>query len=143
MLTSHNAHLAIILLFLCLATSCSQSGTAPITDKQGQAQEQAKSSPEAPPSETKQPDNAANLGVVLTHQLQKSGSDVTVLGFEDVLVFDCTKALDPRMACYARYKGYPADKGELKLLRLMGIRKLHFQTEGGVFSGYAWTKRIG
>lgn len=94
-------------------------------------------------SQVKKQDQSASLiAASMTQQFRQQGSDVTVNGFDDVLVFDCTKALDPRTACYMIYKQYPSNEGELKVLQLMGIRKLKFQTDGGVFSGYAWTKRI-
>ncbi|HYN15624.1 MAG TPA: hypothetical protein VES66_07545 [Terriglobales bacterium] len=90
---------------------------------------------------SKQPDNAALIAAALNDQFQQRGADIKVYGFDNVLVFDCTKALDPRSACYVLYKGYP-QSDELKVLRMMGVRKIHYQTEGGVFSGYAWTKDI-
>jgi len=90
---------------------------------------------------SKEPDNAALIAAALNDQFQQRGADIKVYGFDNVLVFDCTKALDPRSACYVLYKGYP-QSDELKILRVMGVRKIHYQTQGGVFSGYAWTKDI-
>jgi hypothetical protein len=89
-----------------------------------------------------QPDKAALLGLAMSRQLQQQGSDVTVMGLDDELIFDCTKALDPRVACYFLYKNYPPNNNEQKILTMMGVRTLEFKTNPGLFSRYAWTKHI-
>jgi hypothetical protein len=104
------------------------------------------SAQQAPPAQQGLPitraDNVALLGAALTQQLKKDGSDVVIVGDRDTLIFDCTKALDPRSTCYVLYKTYPSNKDELKVLQLMGVRKLKFKTEKGIFSGFTWEKDI-
>jgi Na+-transporting methylmalonyl-CoA/oxaloacetate decarboxylase gamma subunit len=84
-------------------------------------------------------DTSAVLARVLTDELHKQGTDVTVAGFDDVLVFDCSKALNPRPTCYALYKNFPRNEKERNSLSQFGIKKLKFRTDAGLFSGFAWT----
>jgi hypothetical protein len=81
------------------------------------------------------------LGVALTRDSNNKGYDVAVIGHGDTLIFDCTKALDPRTACYILYKGYPT-KGDLILLQMAGVHTLYFKTERGIFSTFTWDKSI-
>lgn len=101
----------------------------------------AKANPPVIPQAKTIKDNVALLAAVMTYQLQQRGSDVTVLGFDDTLIFDCSKALDPRTICYVLYKTWPKSQ-DVKAYRGLGVRILKFQTEAGLFSGYAWTKPI-
>jgi hypothetical protein len=87
-------------------------------------------------------DAAQTIAALMTNELHEKGSDVKVTGLRDILMFDCTEALDPRTTCYLLYKRYPQNKSEWKLLRTMGIRTLLFQADTGLFKGPTWSKDL-
>jgi hypothetical protein len=80
---------------------------------------------------------AAAYGYTLV--FNAGGSDTKVTGFDDVLVFDCSKELDPRVACYTLYKGFRAPDRKTRLaLQKYGIHHLKFKTDDGLFHGFDW-----
>ena len=114
MLKTHYAHLAVILVFLCLITSCSQSetGTTPTTNKQAdQAQESKPKPAEAPTAAQldkcrKDVRTGIKLGMIDSYR-SESGFRHVVVGQEWNLQTFETKSAVATMLGVCLYLGQP------------------------------------
>jgi hypothetical protein len=109
------------------------------TNPEPECQPDTKAKAAASPAPKPERDKVATLAVVMQQVLNKQGSDVLVGGTDDALLFDCSKALDPRVTCYELYQEFRRGRKEIAaLLDAAGVHELMFKTDPSVWASMAW-----